>query len=617
MLGLHFGSSSPPVSAGTKLANPPGMSRRGQEERSSHGPRRCAGTPSRLAVCRGRLWWAARWAGCAGWVLILWQTPLPAHAVVDTAPAFSEVWRRLGSTGGRGQQPIALAQAGNGDVAVGDLAGVSWWHDDVRARAVLPLVRDLEFDSRGVLWIATQGGLYSWRRVDRPTRRRLWGGEASNRIHRIAVSNSALLVATGAGAFWSSDGKIFQPLRVFGVATVVSHVAIRAASFDRSAQPGGRPHPGRAQAWFFGAGRLSLVRGLEAASGMRVTDVQRLPLPRPGSAKKPVDLVIDPSGRRLFFVFEDAIAWRSIEGDPGSSASTGWQFERPILPPGAVIRRLGWAAGRIWIATDHGLLEGQTLKGPFQRAASPVGTTDCVDIQPQTRGRALALCRTGLFVLDLFGSDNPETLATALPVLPPDPPLEEIRRRALMRAGLTARRAQGMWKRLRRRAFWPELELRFDVDFDFDSQRDDDQAFISGDTRRLLDRTRDEGRRYKAAIELDWDLGGVVYPLESVDLSRELRQIVSLRDDVADEINQLYFERQAIREKLSKPAPTREPLEAGEVSRLRWRARELDAGLDAWTGGWISRWRASHPIPPDPAIHPDHLENIDERKMKR
>ena len=208
----------------------PGMSRRGQHRRWSNGPRRREGTPRRVVVCRA----CRSWARLAGLALLLWQTPLPAGAVVDTAPAFAQGWRRLGSGGLRSEQPVALAQAGNGDVAVGDLAGVSWWRDDARARAVLPLVRDLAFDSRGVLWIATSGGLYSWRRADRPTPRRLRGGEASNRIHRIAVSNSALLVATGAGAYWSSDGKIFQPLRVSGAAMLVSHVAIRAASFDRS-----------------------------------------------------------------------------------------------------------------------------------------------------------------------------------------------------------------------------------------------------------------------------------------------------------------------------------------------------------------------------------------------
>jgi len=580
---------------GTKLAKPRGMPRRGQHQTSIQRPRH-----------RARPGWVGR-PGFAAVVVLglaLVQVPLSAKAVMETAPVFGEAWQRLGSVEGRGEQASVLAQEGNGDVAVGDLAGVSWWRDEIRERAVLPFVRDLVFGSDGILWIATLDGLYFWHRTDRPVRRRLRGGEASNRIHRIAVSGSALLVATGAGAFWSSNGKIFQPLRVFGAATAISQVAIRAASFDRSDEASGRPHPGRAQAWFFGAGRLSRVRGFETSSGIRVTDVQRLPLPRAVSEEKPVDLLVDPSGRRLYFVYRDAIAWRSIEDASPAASSTSWQFERISLPPGAVIRRLGWAAGRVWIATDHGLLEGKSLKGPFKRTASPVGTSDCVDIQSRGEREALALCRAGLFALDLFGGEGPSPRTISQPALPSDPPLEEIRQRALVRAGLTARRSDGMWERLRRRGYWPEVELLFDADFDFDHQRDDDQAFLSGDTRRLFDRTLDEGRRYQAGIALDWDLGGVVYPLESVDLSRELRQVVSLRDDVADEINQLYFERQTIREKLS--SPEHGSIEAGEVARLYWRARELDAGLDAWTGGWISRWRALQSASPALSFHPDH-----------
>jgi hypothetical protein len=527
-----------------------------------------------------------------------------ARAVVETASPLAEGWRQIASVGGRGALPSSLAQSANGDIAVGDEAGVSWWRDNARERAALLLVRDLDFDSQGVLWIATLDGLYSWNRADRPVPRRLRGGEASNRIHRIAMSQEAMLVATGAGAYWSSDGRIFQLLRVGGAATAVSDVAIRPASFDLSTRQAERRRLGRAQAWLFGAGRLSVVRGFEASSGMRVSDVHSLPPPRPGGEDEPVDLVIDPSGERLHLVFADWVAYRSLEDESIASASQGWQFERPGLPPGAIIRRLGWAAGRVWIATDHGLLAGETLKGPFQRAASPVGTTDCVEIQPRAVLQALALCRSGLFALSPHGRSEPGTPTLPVVSLPSDPPLAEIRRRAMVRAGLTARRAHGMWNRLRQRAFWPEIGLRFDADFDFDYQRDTDEAFVSGGMRRLLDRTRDEGQQYRAGVELDWDLGGVAYPLESVDLSRELRQAVSLRDDVADEINQLYFERQAIREKLMTP----ESSAASEVARLQWRARELDAGLDAWTGGWISQWRALQSAYPAPVIHPDHTE---------
>ena len=35
-------------------------------------------------------------------------------------------------------------------------------------------------------------------------------------------------------------------------------------------------------------------------------------------------------------------------------------------------------------------------------------------------------------------------------------------------------------------------------------------------------------------LELEWELGGIAYPADSVDLSRELRQVVTLRDDLTE-----------------------------------------------------------------------------------
>jgi hypothetical protein len=352
-----------------------------------------------------------------------------------------------------------------------------------------------------------------------------------------------------------------------------------------------------------------MVRGLIVDQGLRVTDSRLVDLPRPSDERLLMDLAIDPDGQRLYMVFEDLIAWRSLDSDDLSSSASRWHLERPVMPPGARIRRLGWAAERVWLATDHGLLEAPVLGAPFARAASPLGTSDCADLQSRGSLGAVALCRPGLFVLaprsvpldassteaTPVGLEQPAARRRASPPrrresIPPDPPVGEIRRRALERAGLTVKRFEGLWKGLANRAYWPEVSLRFGMDSDRDRSRDADQSFVSGETRHLLDQSRDEGRSFDAAVEFDWDLGGISYPNESVDLSREHRQVISLRDDVIDEIHQIYFERQSIRERLAE-----EPsLEPEEIARLTTRARELEAGLDAWTGGWLSRWRIAH-----------------------
>ena len=62
--------------------------------------------------------------------------------------------------------------------------------------------------------------------------------------------------------------------------------------------------------------------------------------------------------------------------------------------------------------------------------------------------------------------------------------------------------------------------------------------------------------------------------------------MIALRDDVLDEVTQLYFERERVLARLGVAAHD-------ESHDLALRAAELAAGLDAWTGGAFSA--------PDPA----------------
>jgi hypothetical protein len=503
-----------------------------------------------------------------------------------------------------------VARSSRGDVAVGDASGVAWQGTRLAAegaaqapqRAVLPPVRALAFDEHAVLWIGTLEGLYRWERGSRPVRRALEGAAGNPEIHDLVTSGSVLLVATAMGAYWSTAGRIFQPLEGAGVASAVRRVLLRGASRETSGRAGRVRPGGEAEAWLLGANELMRIRGLVTTSGLRVLGRERLGLPRPASERSAVELALDPSASVLGLAYPDAVATRSLEAVDASGGSRGaWQMLRPVLAPGAEIQALAWTSAGAMLATDHGVFTAPALRGPYARMTSPVGQADCRDLIGERP--ALALCRSGLFVLARGGAiagspghevareasapTAPRIRGTPIASLAPDPPVEEIRRRALRRSGLDAARAARLWSGLRKRARWPELLLRFGVELDEADTRDHDQAFLSGDTRYLFDRERDRDRRIDASVVLDWDLGGLVYPLESVDLSRELRQVVSLRDNIADEINQLYFERQRLRETLESA----DRLEADEAARLVWRAREIDAGLDAWTGGWVSRWR--------------------------
>jgi hypothetical protein len=128
------------------------------------------------------------------------------------------------------------------------------------------------------------------------------------------------------------------------------------------------------------------------------------------------------------------------------------------------------------------------------------------------------------------------------------------------------------------------LSLRFEASEDRERNRDSDQAFLSGETRYLVDRDKERARGLEASVVLSWDLGDIAYNPDAIDLSREARLVISLRDSVLDEINQLYFERRGLLQLLAQPA------DAGDQDLLAVarRAAELAAGLDAWTGGWFS-----------------------------
>jgi hypothetical protein len=137
--------------------------------------------------------------------------------------------------------------------------------------------------------------------------------------------------------------------------------------------------------------------------------------------------------------------------------------------------------------------------------------------------------------------------------------------------------------------------VRGDYGEDSDHARSWDEAFISGETHSLFDRDHKHADGYSVSLGLSWDLGDAVFNLDRIDVSREARLVIQLRDDVLDEVNQLYFERQRVLASLDAP-----PADA-PVALLRLRAAELASGLDAWTGGWFNE-QLAHPDSDGPSF---------------
>jgi hypothetical protein len=275
-----------------------------------------------------------------------------------------------------------------------------------------------------------------------------------------------------------------------------------------------------------------------------------------------------------------------------------WRSVPLVLPPGAQPLRLAVQPGRLWLATDAGLFAASDPSGPWQRAEAPAGHT-AVAAVAGARGALVVATAQGLLRRAAESDPPPVAAASARPAAPPaprgDPSVAAVQRHAIAYVSLDPSRMRALWDAAGRRAWAPEVTVRGDYGGDLDRSRSYDEAFISGETHSLFDRDRQRASGYSVTLGLSWDLGDAVFNLDRIDVSREARLVIQLRDDVLDEVNQLYFERQRVLAAID--APTADV----PAALLRLRAAELASGLDAWTGGWFSE-QLAHPTSAGPAI---------------
>ena len=271
-----------------------------------------------------------------------------------------------------------------------------------------------------------------------------------------------------------------------------------------------------------------------------------------------------------------------------------WQVVRPVIPPGAKASWLARAGGEYWLATDRGLLHAAHWRGPWRRASPPLGSAEVFRVVSAGE-RLLAATGQGLFVGGAAeslerASVSPDRGGSLLARndFATDPSIRALQRAALRYLGLDAEHVRELRSGVERRGWLPLLSVRVAGSLDRSNDSDYDEAFVSGAMRYLRDRDSSRGRDLSASLTLAWDLGDLAYNPDSIDLSREARQLISLRDDVLDQINQAYYERQALLRALAVMQVEGAPSEIDRY-KLRLRADELAAGLDGWTGGWFGK----------------------------
>jgi len=484
-------------------------------------------------------------------VLAMLAAPLPGGAAPAQAQSPPADWRfELARGFERAEGALAVAVDARGEqLAVGNARG-AWLGRPAGGRAAQRVYRgapvhDLAFDGGGTLWLATEDGLFELPPGGALLDRGPAPG-AARRVLRVLPTGQGVFAATAQGIFWLRGGA-------------------------RRPLGGGAPRgEATALAWQPGAAVLLAVvegalyeiafaanaregRGRQVQLGARVLDV---------FANEGAALAL---GQRAL--------WRRERGR--------WRAHRPALPPGAAASRIALAGGQVWLASQTGLLAAPALAGPWWRVPGPRSVGALAVAGP---GWALAAAGARGPWWGMPGAGG----ASAAPRHPGDPPIRQVQRAALRYAGLESKRLRSLRRRVRGRGWLPTLE----ISGNYGGGRDWDFSETESATTRgrmqpgLVGTGWDRDRDFGAAARLTWDFGDTAYHPEEIDVSRELREIIELRDEVLDEVNHLYFERQRV---LLERAAL-EDLRGPKAIRLALRAAELAAGLDSWTGGW---WSAS------------------------
>jgi hypothetical protein len=515
-----------------------------------------AGTRSgRHAACE-----AGRPMRTRAWLLIaLWLGP-----GASAAPASETAlrWTTFAQPEPGGAVTVLAFDAASGRLAVGGERGARVLGPGPDALLSRGPVRDLAFLPDGALLAATDDGIHRLDPDGRHAQEALGAGDETRRVSRLSVAAGFAAAATSAGVRlrdragrWARRAEL--PL---GAASLA---ALRLRGSDL-------------ELWSVVEGEL-WVSAFPADAPERLRFALRVALPAVGEAGLPLDALFDLPEADVTLLLPNGFALRGPDG--------AWRRLQASWPPGATPLRVASAWGRRLLATDRGLLLAPELAGPWQRAETPAGAHPILALAASGDFAVAATPREVLRAEAQAASATAPPAATARAPLPPHgPDVRAVQRAALEYLELDSGVARSLRTRAGRRGLLPVLSVRVGHGSDESRSRAYDQSFVSGAMRDLHDRDHDRGDEFAVEATVSWDLGDVVFNPDEVDVSRELRSVIALRDDVLDEVTQTCFERRRVLAELAARDPS-DP----ETGALRLRAAELAAGIDAWTGGWYSR----------------------------
>ena len=420
---------------------------------------------------------------------------------------------------------------------------------------VLPAEPILDLASAGdELLVATPAGLWAWSRAsERALQVPLGAGEA---VTRVSVdARGTAWVASAGGVFRRAAGDsewMREPslppgaIAALASAGAETWVGFEGALYAGDAERGfSRRLAGLEEGWWE-------VRGATAADGITLLGVANGVWRIDAAGARQLELGVGQLqalarwGQRVFAASERGL-YEVALAEVGNGA---WQ-QRLSVP----VTGLALASERLWVATDRGLAAFALDDGAPARTA------------PGPRGP------------DLDGARTARQVAA-------------LQRAVLRYQQLEPRRLTVVEERARWAGLYPQLRAAGTWARDDEKNGGSNTTFTSGALHNLWDQDRSHQDGWDAAVSLTWELEDLALPDSALDVSRERRLVISLRDQVLERVNHLYFQRvRLLGELAALPADA-----AQKRAELELAAAELAAQLDAWSGGEFSRLETDSPL---------------------
>jgi hypothetical protein len=167
-----------------------------------------------------------------------------------------------------------------------------------------------------------------------------------------------------------------------------------------------------------------------------------------------------------------------------------------------------------------------------------------------------------------------------------DPPVALLRSAATALALAEPARARSLIERARWSAWLPEMRIRLDRRYARTESLDLGQSALDAPVTPVgVDSINDLRYEWRAT----WDLARIVFNPDEITAGAHALRVSEVRREVESLVIRLYFERR----RLKAEAIASDASDTASGVRVEFRIREIEAELDALTGGAFSRWVSS------------------------